>query len=206
VREGLRLEILDGHNKLGEILFVHGHQGTLASDIFGWLTRLLVRYLWRPLQRIFKIKPNTPATDWRLRFKHDIAMYNWSAAKEGMLLIAGHTHHPIFPSSAHTVRLTEDYKNVKDMSVDPEEVLQAQADMEFARGQEKPSYFNSGCCCFNDGRITGIEILDGRIRLIRWPDDIGQPHPQVLDSADLREVFMQVAELAAPMFVPEELK
>ena len=31
-----------------------------------------------------------------------------------------------------------------------------------------PSYFNSGCCCFDDGDITGIEIADEWIRLIKW--------------------------------------
>ncbi len=32
----------------------------------------------------------------------------------------------------------------------------------------KPSYFNTGCCCFSDGDITGIEIAEGMIRLIKW--------------------------------------
>ncbi len=31
----------------------------------------------------------------------------------------------------------------------------------------KPSYFNTGCCCFTDGDITGIEIEEGEIRLIK---------------------------------------
>jgi hypothetical protein len=206
VRESLRLKVFDAEVELGEIVLVHGHQGTLVSDRFGWLTRLLVRYIWRPLQRLLNIKSNTPATNWRLRCRHDIAMYNWAAAKEGLILLAGHTHHPIFPSTAHVQRLSEDYRSVKDISVDPEEVLQAQADMEFAQAQEKPAYFNSGCCCFNDGRITGLEIVDGQIRLIRWPDEIGRPQPEVLDSADLREVLSRVAKSAAPMAIPEELK
>jgi len=30
------------------------------------------------------------------------------------------------------------------------------------------TYFNSGCCCFDDGDITGIELADGCIRLIKW--------------------------------------
>ena len=54
---------------------------------------------------------------------------------------------------------------------------------------EKPCYFNSGCCCFLDGDITGIEIADGEIRLIRWPDDEGRPKPRVLESAKLKDVF-----------------
>jgi hypothetical protein len=32
----------------------------------------------------------------------------------------------------------------------------------------RPSYFNSGCCCFKDGNITGIEITEGGINLIKW--------------------------------------
>ncbi|MBL7747421.1 MAG: metallophosphoesterase, partial [Chitinophagaceae bacterium] len=32
----------------------------------------------------------------------------------------------------------------------------------------KPGYFNTGCCCFSDGDITGIEISGGCIRLVKW--------------------------------------
>ena len=31
-----------------------------------------------------------------------------------------------------------------------------------------PVYFNTGCCRFDDGDITGIEIDNGKIRLIKW--------------------------------------
>ena len=34
---------------------------------------------------------------------------------------------------------------------------------------EPPCYFNTGCCSFGDGDVTGLEIGDGEIRLIRWP-------------------------------------
>lgn len=206
VHESLRLQFYDAEIELGEILLVHGHQGTLADDRFGWLTRILVRYIWRPLQRLLKIKTNTPATDWRLRCRHDIAMYNWAADKENLVLIAGHTHHPVFPSSSRLARLAEDYQSVKDLSVDPDEVLQAQAELEFAQAEEKPSYFNAGCCCFNDGRITGIEIDKGKIHLIRFPDNIGRPLPEILESADLRDIFQQVALPVAPMTIPAELR
>jgi hypothetical protein len=53
-------------------------------------------------------------------------------------------------------------------------------------------YFNSGCCAFEDGDITGIEIADGWIRLVRWPDDAGNPKPKILESAALNEVFESV--------------
>jgi hypothetical protein len=37
-----------------------------------------------------------------------------------------------------------------------------------------PTYFNSGCCCYSDGDITGIEIADEKIRLIRWNSKTGR--------------------------------
>jgi hypothetical protein len=54
---------------------------------------------------------------------------------------------------------------------------------------KKPSYFNTGCCAFLDGDITGLEIKDSEIRLFRWPDDEGEPKPRVLVSAKLTDVF-----------------
>jgi hypothetical protein len=189
VRESQRLSVFDNGVDLGEIFIVHGHQGLFFADRFGWLSRIFIRYLWRPFQRLFNIKKNTPATDWRLRHRHDIAMYNWAAGVERTILIAGHTHHPIFPIPERTQRMVEELEAIQELSVDPEEVAAAEADLEFAQAQEKPSYFNSGCCCFSDGRLTGIEVAEGEIRLVRWPDDIGRPKPQILDAADLREVL-----------------
>ncbi len=52
----------------------------------------------------------------------------------------------------------------------------------------KPCYFNSGCCCYPDGDITGIEIAHAEIRLVRW-----SPAPEksmkVLAYAPLAGVF-----------------
>jgi hypothetical protein len=45
----------------------------------------------------------------------------------------------------------------------------------------KPTYFNSGCCCFSDGDITGIEIENGSIRLIKWTSNDHQPQRCVLE-------------------------
>jgi hypothetical protein len=53
---------------------------------------------------------------------------------------------------------------------------------------ERPCYFNTGCCCYLDGDITGLEIVDGEIRLVRWPDHADRPKPQVLARASLGEV------------------
>ncbi len=54
---------------------------------------------------------------------------------------------------------------------------------------QKPSYFNTGCCAFLDGDVTGLEISDGEIRLVRWPDDDDTPEPKVLAYTELKDVF-----------------
>jgi len=53
----------------------------------------------------------------------------------------------------------------------------------------KPCYFNTGCCSFLDGDVTGIDIADGEIRLVRFPNDRAQPEPEILTSASLGRVF-----------------
>jgi hypothetical protein len=49
----------------------------------------------------------------------------------------------------------------------------------------KPTYFNSGCCCYNDGDITGIEIEAGCLRLIKWAGKEGGPKRQILEEEKL---------------------
>jgi hypothetical protein len=54
---------------------------------------------------------------------------------------------------------------------------------------KKPSYFNTGCCAFRDGDITGLELSEGEIRLVRWPDDEDFPKPRILAQAKLTDIF-----------------
>jgi hypothetical protein len=52
-------------------------------------------------------------------------------------------------------------------------------------------YFNTGCCSFGDGSVSGLEIVDGKIRLVSWPWPWGNGAPVrvTLDEADLGELF-----------------
>jgi len=213
VREAQLLQVMKGEERLGVLLLLHGHQGTLDSDRYSAVSRVFVRYIWRPIQRLFKIQRNTPAKDWKLRHGHNTAMFDWSRQQEELVLVAGHTHRPVFESRTHTGKLSELLEEAKrelaDAGDDPKlrrDVSQLLAELEWVRAQERqppeagdaaafdhPSYFNTGCCCFLDGDITGIEIANGRIALIRWPNDDDQPLPAELESADLeKEVFAQI--------------
>ena len=163
------------NNKTIQIFLTHGHQGDKQSD-GNWFSKWFVANVWAPFQAYLKLNPNTPAYDVVLKTEHNRFMYEWSSAEKNVLLITGHTHQPVFMSLTHLERLyvklssaqkandTAAIKNIED------EIKKAQPKNETTPDFSKiiPSYFNSGCCCFNDGDITGIEIANECIRLIKW--------------------------------------
>lgn len=207
VHEGVRVRVTDQGRTAGTLFLVHGHQGEPWSDRWSRLARLPVRYLWPSVQRLTGFSYNTPARDFQLRKRRDVAMYGWAEKKGGVVLIGGHTHAPIFRSQPRALEIDERLQEARAALAaspgDPgaaERVSLLRAEMEWVFAQEnqvfehrtpmsKPCYFNSGCCCFVDGHITGLEIEHGRIRLVRWPDREGKPAPYALESASLKEVF-----------------
>ena len=184
---------------IGHLFLAHGHQGTVESDKMNWFSRLVVRHLWRPFQRLTNTSLNTPATDWELNYTHNIAMGKWLAGlpREDLIFISGHTHRPVFLSHSHQQLLVERL----NQATDQEEVATLTAELEWERGQRPEAegidplppgvrrYFNIGCAAYSDGDVTGIEINDRDIRLVRWPDDKDRPSPQILASAPLRSLL-----------------
>ena len=124
-------------------------------------------------------------------------MYDWSAAREKVLLITGHTHQPVFNSMTHLERLylrleeakmAGDAKAIQQISV---EIPRRRREYDFVNHSfknMKPSYFNSGCCCFDDGTITGIEISAGFIRLVKWSLTDGKPRRIVAEEERLEVI------------------
>jgi predicted phosphodiesterase len=211
--ESLLMTLVEGEQTLGRLFLVHGHQGTTASDRYSGLSRVVVRYFWRNWQRITGRSLNTPAKDWELRDNHNIALYSWAAKQSKLILVAGHTHRPVFESHSHPAQIQEEMATVQaKLDSNPydadlqEQAAKLSAELEWVRAQDaehqrtglegntsvamsKPCYFNSGCCCFSDGDITGLEITNGEIRLIRLPNQDEKPIRQVLARASLRDVL-----------------
>jgi predicted phosphodiesterase len=161
------------------IFCTHGHQGDLQSD-GNWFSKFFVTKLWAPLQAYLRINPNTPAYDRGLKTTHNRMMYEWSSQQRNLILITGHTHQPVFESLTHYERLQ--WKHARALFEQNPEWAQALEDeMQWRSADDhtlsegfltmKNTYFNTGCCCFSDGDITGIEIADGTIRLIKWEDN-----------------------------------
>ncbi|WP_345953774.1 metallophosphoesterase [Mucilaginibacter sp. PAMB04168] len=191
------------NNKPLSIYLTHGHQGDLQSD-GNWFSKWFVANVWGPLQAYLEINPNTPATNDHLKTQHNQIMYEWSSRQNNLLLITGHTHQPVFRSLTHLERLYIDLEKAEqqgDTAV--AQSLRAQINKHVLKGDAKfsfpgyrPSYFNTGCCCYDDGDITGIEITEGCMRLIKWEyDKAGQPERIVLDESKLEEILIGLAEI-----------
>ncbi|MCZ4222888.1 metallophosphoesterase [Pedobacter rhodius] len=188
---------LDG--KVLDIYLTHGHQGDLQSD-GNWFSKWFVSTIWAPLQAYLKINPNTPAYDNQLKTLHNTLMYDWVQSQNGLALITGHTHQPVFASLTHLERLYLKLKNATTgQNVKEVENLTLELNKLVAKGEQPPalnkyksSYFNSGCCCFNDGDITGIEIESGLIRLIKWSYQKSDlPERFVLEEMKLKDLLFE---------------
>jgi len=127
IHEGILLDYLPCG---GKILVTHGHQGELFNDHFWRLSRLLLRYIWRPLQMIGVQNPYRVAHNPDMRREVESQLIDWSAT-HNQLLLCGHTHCAALSSPGET------------------------------------GYFNTGCCV-HPRWISGIEIDQGLIMLVRW--------------------------------------
>ena len=218
VPEAILLKIKNGKKVLGETLLIHGHQGTQNQGDKNEFAKWVLHNIWRPLQQLTGFSCNTPAKDWKLRRDRDKIIYKWVSTHSGLFLIAGHTHAPVFASRSHRLHLIEQLhearQNLSRLSARQktkraevtEQIAEFAAELEWIEHRisdeekmeltpldnPKPCYFNTGCCSFADGDITGIEIADGEIRLVRWPDDNEQPLRKVLQSTSLEKVFQQL--------------
>jgi hypothetical protein len=179
-------------DRVFQIFLTHGHQGDLQSDGNAF-SKFFVANIWGPLQGWLEIYPNTPAFNNQLKSLHNSIMYDWSSTEKNMLLITGHTHQPVFLSLTHLERLYVKLANAQKnnltdaVSSIEDEIAKARPVNPTPPDLSKiiPSYFNSGCCCFNDGDITGIEIAEGCIRLIKWYSKQEAPNREVLEEIKL---------------------
>ncbi|MCP9752693.1 metallophosphoesterase [Ferruginibacter sp. HRS2-29] len=173
VHEGIVLKCSHGDISF-DIFLTHGHQGDMMSDNNAFST-WIVAHIWMPLQRFLRLNINAPSKDFSLRNNHNKMMHEWSSERTNLILVTGHTHQPVFASGK--------YYNHPSNKID---VKGPQQDV-------KPSYFNTGCCCYDDGDITGIEIADGFIRLIKWYDEEVFSKRMVLEEKEIGELLKDLS-------------
>lgn len=127
VVEGLILKSREPEN---EVFLVHGHQGDFLNDTLWPLARFLVRYVWRRLELAGFLDPTGAGRPRKTKERIEKKMASY-AKERGKILIAGHTHRPVFSAPS------------------------------------QGSYFNTGSCV-HPRCITGIEIENNEITLIKW--------------------------------------
>ncbi len=210
VYEGIRVSACVAGEPVGTLFMVHGHQGTFGSDKIRPVSRLFLRWIVRPLQRLgAPIGKSIPAKDACLRGEHDREMYNWAEKQEKLILVAGHTHRPVWSSRTHLQKLEADLEAAESApdSATPEgqtRIAGLRAAVEERRRLTPPCndlpggglvacYFNTGCCRFEDGDITGIELEDGVLRLVKWTSGRATYEPpltrMVLEEGELAGFF-----------------
>jgi hypothetical protein len=216
VREALKVVITDDGKPLARLFFAHGHQGTIDSGnlLVVPFSRFFVRFGWGTLQRAHGFANTSPATDAVLRGKHDSAMAAWADKHpERIVLVAGHTHRPVFPGQlppdrqAKAKEAEEAYRIAVEKGAGVAEARGARelarvralrAEPHFPPDLERSSYFNTGCCSFGDGDVTGLEFSDGNVRLVRWLNNNGEPAAHELACEKLRTIFGDLTGKAPP--------
>lgn len=212
VGESLLLEVGIGDRDLGSLFIVHGHQGTGLNDTLAFLARFTVRFIWKPIQHLVQTSRTMPSANRRVREKHNRATRLWAEGQEKLLLVTGHTHRPVFAS----ISILDELE--RRLGIDIDKITSLVDDAEFwddvvtecmergwlgdaapcgppapdSRRTLQPSLFNSGCCCYQDGHITGLEVSDGEVRLVLWsPASPGDR--RVLARAPLERVFERIS-------------
>jgi len=200
------------------IMICHGHQGDIESDREAWTSRIAVRLyrLVEPLLR--KIgKTNPPAIKSQIIKSHEKIFYQWAKSNK-VLIICGHTHRAIFASKSfletckdQLIQLKQEIRrgglSTEDIEKRKAEVkeLRLKIRREKRKGRKitsvetgnhpRPNYFNTGCGTYDDG-ITGIELVDDKIKLVKWhrdPKQPGQaPYRKLYEEANLNDVVQQV--------------
>ena len=123
---------------------VHGHQGDFWNSTLWPLSAFLVRYVWKPLERLGMSDPTQASKNYRKSSRIERRLENW--AKENRItLICGHTHRARLPRESLQKSETEGVP-LKEL---------------------KGEYLNTGSCVHPYG-IMGIELNGYRACLVKW--------------------------------------
>lgn len=77
-----------------DVFLTHGHQADILNSTFWRLSRLLVRYIWRPLENLGIPDPTSAARNNTRKKNSEKTLTAWAKQQE-LILISGHTHHPM---------------------------------------------------------------------------------------------------------------
>ncbi len=194
-----------------KIMVVHGHEGDFFSDELHGLIQFILRAFKKIFERLFS-KSRNAAENSRIRNRRAKLLYKWGK-RHGMAIIAGHTHFAFYESISLT-RLS--YKVIqhleKLLKAAPQSNLDDRRRDDLSRNKQflmahdrfwkrnqslpkgsLPLYFNTGCCKYDDG-LTGIEIAEGKLSLVKWTSTAGgAPTREALASRRISEILAGIS-------------
>ncbi len=88
--------VLHYSNIGNKIFLLHGHQADFFNDRLWKISKFLVRHVWRRLDALGYNDPTSAAKNNKKKSSVELLLIKW-ARKEKQMLIAGHTHRPMFP-------------------------------------------------------------------------------------------------------------
>ena len=83
----------DMHNQK-DLYLIHGHQSDFLNSTLWPLSRFLVRWVWKPLEKLGIPDPTSAAKNHTRKKESENRLAAW-AKEYRHILIAGHTHHPM---------------------------------------------------------------------------------------------------------------
>lgn len=152
VYEGIKMNLMDNHGYISQIYLTHGHQGHYPRDKD--TAKSLFVAAFGAFQSITKIPSNKsimeePPILKGMRKSTNTGYLKWAYRKK-KIVIFGHTHEAVFMSKS-----IFNGEPISAYEKDGTKINTLNA-------------FNTGCCSFIDGNITGIEISNNHIRLVKW--------------------------------------
>jgi len=84
-----------------KILLIHGHQYEFVNDKLWKMTRFFVRYLWRSVEMYGISDPTSTAKNYKKKKVIEKKFIDW-IRKRKVMVIAGHTHRPMFAQVGET--------------------------------------------------------------------------------------------------------
>lgn len=76
-----------------DIYLTHGHQADFLNSALWPLSRFLVRYVWKPLERYGVLDPTSAAKNYTRKRRTEQRLQRY-ASEKGITMITGHTHRP----------------------------------------------------------------------------------------------------------------
>ena len=191
IRQELLFDFEDEPGSHSEILLLHGHQGTLDGDVFDFVPPHILP-LYRQFQNKTGLGRTSPSRDAYERSVQDNQMYYWASQQEKLVLIAGHTHRPIWGSMSHLERLMAQFHALLHTQPQPanfesEAALMSALGSKLASGQDRGGITRAAkrrkrtSCCPTDLRAGPtpiprqqfVEFLEGMFG--DAGQDIGKP-------------------------------